>query len=187
LPPPATLLAHLVEREPAEVLGDDLRSRLLGGDPQARAAAIKVLEDRSPDSLEKGWAILEGPTSVDAYLETTDLIVVVEGKRTESGPTTQTTFMPVRHQMLRAIDAAWDVRGARDVVGFFIVGRDSVSYARTTLDPSAITASLPHRSLDERERIARAFLGVTTWDDVCAEFDIDVRALPDTIAINGAL
>ena len=55
------------------------------------------------------------------FLETDDLVVVIEGKRTEPAPTTTTTWMPVRHQMLRHIDAAWDRRGDRQLFGFFIV------------------------------------------------------------------
>src|SRR5262249_58118427 len=35
-----------------------------------------------------------------------------------------------------------------------------------------LAASLPHRSKLEREAIARAFLGATTWQLVCREFDI---------------
>ena len=61
-----------------------------------------------------------------------------------------------------------------------------MDYARTTLDPSALAASLPHRSLDEQEGIARAFLGAATWHEVCTEFGIDARALPDTIEIHRA-
>jgi len=73
------------------------------------------------DAIERAWYLLEGPSCPDVFLETDDLIVVIEGKQTESGPTTNTSWMPLRHQMLQHIDAVWDIRNGHQCVGFFIV------------------------------------------------------------------
>jgi hypothetical protein len=94
--------------------------------------------------------------------------------------------------MLRHIDCAWEVRGSREVVGFFIVegkgGSDAIEVpprwteaASATISEEVLNASLPHRTQAEREAIAHCFLGVTTWQAVCARFRIDFNALPDRI------
>ena len=193
LPAPAKLLEWLVDNLPDDVaLEGDERQRLRAGDGGTRKTALERLRARASDDITRAWYVFEGPTSVDAYLETEDLVVLVEGKRTESGPTTHTTYMPVRHQMLRNIDAAWDGRGDRDVAAFFIVegaAGGAVSpewqqHAETTISRGALEESLPHRSADERSAIAASFLGVTTWQIVCREFGIDPAALPDELSVS---
>jgi hypothetical protein len=140
--------------------------------------------------VSRGWWIFEGPTYPDVFIETPGALIVVEGKRTEAGPTTCTTWMKNRHQIWRHMDAAWEVRGDRAVYGLFIVqgeaGTDVAPLhwqlaAATTLGTAAIEGSFPHRSADERLAIARGFLGVTTWRGVCERFGIDHEALPDTV------
>lgn len=140
---------------------------------------------------ERGWYVLEGLSQPDAYLETDEAIVVIEGKRTEPGPTIGTKWMPRRHQMLRHLDAAWEARGQKRVYSFFILegegGPDAVEVparwvdaARNTISTTAICDSLPHRDAAEQLAIARCFLGVTTWQAVCKTFDIDWTKLPDS-------
>ena len=97
--------------------------------------------------------------------------------------------MPVRHQMLRHMDAAWEIRGDRRVYGFFIVeatrGSNTVPVhwveaARDTLAPAAVSGSLPHRLPAEREEIVQGFLGVTTWQAVCHAYGLDSDIMPET-------
>lgn len=52
-------------------------------------------------------------------------LIVVEGKRTEPAPTTTMTWMARRNQIWRHIDEAWEVRGARQIFGIFIVEGDA--------------------------------------------------------------
>jgi hypothetical protein len=94
------------------------RKLLAGGDADTVVDALRGL--RSPSGL-RAWYLLEGPTVPDALLETPDALIVVEGKRTEAGPSTATKWLPGRHQMWRHIDAAWELKGRRRVYGFFIV------------------------------------------------------------------
>jgi hypothetical protein len=150
--------------------------------------ALALLQTRPSG---QAWHILERHTYPDVFLATPDALVVIEGKRTEAGPTTSTTWMPVRHQMLRHMDAASEIRGDRRVYGFFIVeaARESnavpahwVQAAEDTLAPAAVSGSLPHRSPAEREDIVQGFLGVTTWQAVCGTFGLDSDTLPETVA-----
>lgn len=133
--------------------------------------------------------ILEGPTYPDVLLVTPDAMVVIEGKRTEAGPTTSTTWRVGRHQMLRHLDAAWEIRGRRALYGFFVVEAEDergmvprvwVDAASDTTSEAAIHASLPHRSPEERAGIAARFLGVTTWQAVVAAFHLDPAVLVET-------
>ncbi len=138
----------------------------------------------------EGWHIFEGQTQPDVFIETDDLIVVIEGKRTERTPTTMTKWMGVRNQMLRHLDCAWEIRGSKHLVGFFIVEGTGVSgeipapwrdCVAETLDSAVIASSLPHRGPEEQLGIASCFLGTTTWQRVCMEFGIDWNVLPDEI------
>jgi hypothetical protein len=126
---------------------------------------------------------LEGLSQPDAYLETDELIVVIEGKRTEPTATKRTTWMPKRCQMLRHMDAAWEIRGTKRVLGMMIVEAPNgacevspIEYwqddANKQVGPESMASSLPHRCALESEQIADGFLGVTTWQRVCAEFGI---------------
>jgi hypothetical protein len=81
------------------------------------------------------------------------------------------------------MDAAWDTRSGKRVFGLMIVEGQGGAKAVTPSDhwvsqadkqmlPQTLMDSLPHRSLEEREQIAEGFLGVTTWEKVCAELGI---------------
>lgn len=193
---PLSLLEWLVlnVKTPADspVLGTDetreWRERLLRREPEAIEEALRLART----GPARGWPVFEGPSQPDVYLETPDALIVIEGKRTEPSPTTSTTWMPVRHQMLRHIDAAWEVRKERPVYGFFVVegdgGVEDVAVpgrwedaATATVATEALSGSLPHRAADERRAIAAAFLGVTTWQAVCSALKIDWLSLPDRV------
>ena len=139
---------------------------------------------------QSGWHILEGPSYPDVLLETPDALIVVEGKRTESAPTTHTTFMEGRHQIWRHIDAAWEVRGRRAVFGLFIVEGQGeapevpavwTAAVASAKSDAVLASSFPHRSAVERSAIAQCLLGATTWQRVCAEFEIAFSTLPTTV------
>jgi hypothetical protein len=165
------------------------RERLLAHDAGTIELALHLLRvgDRDRD-----WYIFEGPTYPDAFIETRDALVVIEGKRTEAGATTSTTWLSGRHQIWRHMDAAWEIRGSRAVYGLFLVEGDPSSpleisevwrkAAAATLSAAALDASFPHRAAAEREGIVRGFVGVATWQRVCHEFGLDQRLFAETVA-----
>lgn len=184
LSPPLSLLSWLVRNlrllkgmklDPANDV-DRQRQQLIKRNPETIAKALEMLKRHGGS---KKWYVLEGPSQPDVYLETEKTIVVIEGKRTEAGPTTHTTWMAGRHQVLRHIDAAWEIRGKRNVYGFFIVNGEDDNANSTevpaqwreasnaTWSDEAIASSLPHRGPQEQRAIRNAFLGVTTWQTVC--------------------
>lgn len=192
LDPPVSLLSWLIRHPRQPVSGS------LSDDPEKRRKREEWIE-RSPERLmealrllrnnpqREDWYIFEGPSQPDVYIETRNLIVVIEGKRTEPKPTTNTKWMPGRHQMLRHLDCAWEVKGQKQIIGFFIVeglGESMdvpamwTNFSRETISTRAIATSLPHRGPEEQAGIAAAFCGVTTWQRVCIEFDIEWRNMP---------
>ncbi len=185
LRPPVSLLSWLIRNLPEPqggICGDGetarLRKKLLERDPETIQKALNLLRSENRDTA---WYVLEGPSYPDVFIETEGVLIVIEGKRTEAGPTTHTTWMPCRHQMLRHLDGAWEVRGRRSVFGFFIVeGEETgapapwIQAAKQTVRDDVLRKSLPHRSDEEKAGITGAFLGVTTWRRVCSEFGVDL-------------
>ena len=187
LMPPASLLEWLLLNSRSWAAEPDTpeRQQLAGGDPATLKEAVDLVRSRAST---RGWHILEGPTAPDALIETPDALVLIEGKRTEAGPTTSTKWMAGRHQIWRHIDAAWELRGRRCVYGFFVVEGEGLELpqlwrdaCKDTLSDSAVTGSFPHRSSDETNEIRRCFLGATTWQRVCAAFGLSFQALPDKV------
>lgn len=158
----------------------DKRRKLLDSDEATRQEALRLLE-RSPGATSV-WYILEGRTRPDVYLSTDNAVVVIEGKRTETGTTKQTSWLPERDQMLRHLDCAWESRDGRVVYGFYIVESDAGyeippkwrTMVEATVAPENLRASLPHRTPDQQQAIANAFLGACTWQQVCREFNIEL-------------
>jgi len=191
LRPPVGLLSWLI-RNPNALSQHDVddpdRAALLRGNPSAVSRALDLLRSQAVD---RAWYIFEGPTYPDAVIETPHALVVVEGKRTEAGPTTATTWMPGRHQIWRHIDAAWEGRGNRKVYGLFIVEGDGGTEEVPALWKQALDASLstqtlnssfPHRSQTEVMGIAACLVGVTTWQRVVARFGLPPEVLLPSVA-----
>jgi hypothetical protein len=188
LEPPVALLSWLIRnprRSPSGELSSDpvkaqKRRELMAGSRSRTLEGLALLRE---NPRGEDWHIFEGPSQPDVFIETPSVLVVIEGKRTEPKPTTSTKWMAGRHQMLRHIDCAWEVRGQKQVVGFFVVEGDGggeevpqqwVEYARETTAAASVASSLPHRGPEEQRQIASCFIGVTTWQKICREFGIDI-------------
>jgi hypothetical protein len=193
LQPPLALLSWLIRhpREPSNgsLSKDPVKARKrkewIGGSQDRILEGLRLLRNNPKG---EDWHLFEGKTQPDVFIETPHLLIVIEGKRTEREPTTSTKWMPVRHQMLRHLDGAWEIAAGMSVIGFFIVEGEGaggevpkkwVKYAKDTISETAIRSSLPHRGPEEQCSIASAFAGVTTWQRVCEEFGIPWESLSD--------
>ena len=194
LSPPLGLLEWLVQNISAEAVA---KSGTSEETVQKRLALARSDPDVLQDALTwlragkrgKKWFVLEGPSSPDAYLETDSIVVVVEGKRTEPTTTSHTTFMPKRSQLIRHMDAAWEVADGRRVLGLLLVEGESPdpmlvperwsSASDEQLHPALLVPSLPHRTVEERDAIAGGVLGAATWQRICKEFSIDWPPVED--------
>lgn len=194
LHPPYALLEWLirnVEAPSSERWGPGAaaaRRRLLAArDHLTIEAALHELRRRSTG---RGWHILEGASYPDGFVEGEDYVLVVEGKRTESGATARTTWLRDRHQLWRHMDAAWEIRHGREVVGLLIVegtADGSVppkwrDYSREVVTDSVVTSSLPHRGAAERRQIVSGYAGVLTWQRLAKRLGADPAALPKTVS-----
>jgi hypothetical protein len=195
LAPPRSLMRWLVANAcapPSDILWGgkatrEKRTRLVARDADVINEALHLLET---SATFRKWYVLEGRSQPDAFLEADTALVVIEGKRTERKATTFTTWMPSRSQMLRHMDAAWDIRGGKPVFGMMIVkgpggaeatapSKHWVTQANDQVLIETLAASLPHREPREREQIAARFLGVTTWQRV-SEFGLGWPPFQDT-------
>lgn len=185
--PPKSLLSWLPEHLSAP------SSEKLWGSPATREKREKLVKkdpwtiaearERLKGPYRKAWYTLEGISQPDVFLETEHFIVVIEGKRTERKATTTTTWMPGRSQMLRHMDAAWEIRGGKRVFGLMIVEGDGpapqhpskhwLAESSEVIKPATLEASLPHRGAVERKKIADGYLGITTWQKVCSQLRLD--------------
>lgn len=138
------------------------------------------------------WFVLEGESRPDAFLETAEIVVCVEGKRTEATCTTSTVWMGTRSQLLRHMDAAAEAYPDKRVYGLLIVEGDGgaeavapskhwVAQCSAQYGAEMADASLPHRSPEQRRRICDGVLGVTTWQAVCAATEVPWESLPDKV------
>jgi len=195
LEPPLSLLSWLIRnpRMPNDgQLSEDpvkaqKRRELIEGSDARLFEALNLLRD---NQTREDWHMFEGNTQPDVFIQTPDLVIVIEGKRTESGATKGTKWMSGRHQIWRHIDCAWEVKGKKEVFGFFIVEGLGLSCdvpekwtreAEAAMSKEALASSLPHRGPEEQRMIHQCFTGVTTWQRVCKEFGIAWSLLPDLI------
>jgi hypothetical protein len=196
LPPPISLLRWLVQNVSAPA-HDRLwgspgvmakRRKLVAKDAATIAEALVLLQQ---PLRHRSWYVLEGRSQPDAFFETESVIIVIEGKRTERSATEVTTWMPRRSQMLRQMDAAWEIRGAKHILGLMIVEGDGpnvlepspywVSETNRQIDVESLSKSLPHRSAEVRQQLASGFLGVTTWQAACQAFSIPWPPFQDAV------
>lgn len=162
------------------------RQALACGDPEVLCEALEQLDAGKTKSGKGKWWVLEGPSSPDVFLESNSIVFVLEGKRKEGSITTKTTWMAERNQLIRHMDAAWEVSRGRKVFGMLLVEGDendpfSVPEKWLLADIKLLESSLPHRSTEVQQKLKNGILGVATWQRVCREFEISWSSLPDEV------
>ena len=183
------LVRHVKEKDVKANTSEETRQKRLAlahGDPDVLQEALTRLR---AGERGKAWFVLEGPSRPDAFLETDSLVVVLEGKRTEQSTTRKTTFMKKRDQLIRHMDAAWEVADGRRVLGLLLVEGENPNPMlvpkrwSTTSDeqihPACLVHNLPHRTAEERDVIAGDVLGAATWQRICEEFSIEWPPVED--------
>lgn len=159
------------------------RKNLVNHDEQTIEEAVNLLKKNYKEGV---WYVLEGPSYPDVYLETPGAVIIIEGKRTEQGPKTNTTWMENRHQMIRHLDCAYELhKNEKQIYGMMIVESDNgksvpdkwLQYENQIKSDVILDSNLPHRLKDERNNIRDSFLGITTWQRICTELDIPFEVL----------
>ena len=143
---------------------------------QAQASALRSLNRHGPEKSGRQWWAFEGFTEVDCCLETDRLVLLIEGKRTES-LSESIAWYSGRNQLHRNLEAARDLAAGREF-GVLVIGEDEI--AETALGSSE--RGLPHLNTAERAELMSHYLGTLTWSQVCEVTGIDYRSLPRNVA-----
>ena len=125
------------------------------------------------------WYMFEGFSCPDIFIEGDDYIIIGEGKWTEPNITTKTSYLPVRNQMVRHIQAALNYAELNNknkkVYAFYIVDEKLGAKYLSKLKKEAFEKQLGLETIKidaaEKEKIAEAFLGYTTWQKIEEKFE----------------
>jgi hypothetical protein len=198
LPPPSAFLSWLI-KHPEQMVwphtkkgrgkfgqtAQDRREKLFGehGRKEQQTVQEEALNELAlvgaPGSLRKWWAF-EGFSSIDCFLETDSLLLLIEGKRTEPlGPSTN--WYPKRNQLIRNLEVAHSLASGREFGVLVISEKDIGPLSKDTID-----ASLPHLGENERIELMRHYFGCMTWESVCKEMGTSFKSLPSETEVVAA-
>jgi hypothetical protein len=183
-PPPRDFLRWLVEHpekleSPSyKVSANTKRKRdgLRSGEPGVREQALAAIDDPSSNHRGKWWC-LEGTTMVDCALFTKEMVLFVEGKRTELEPSPHVSWYRGRNQVLRNLDCArWygKIHGL-DYYALLIIEDGDAGRKKKASEvdaPRSVSSSLPHLPAPAREEAMRHYLGFATWRAFTDELDL---------------
>lgn len=121
------------------------------------------------------WAVFEGETHPDIFIEGKDYIIIGEGKWTESHITTETANLKnkngeFRSQMIRHIQAAINYSDKR-VYSFYLVD-ENCNYLND-LTKEALINQLNSETIkldNLKSKVIKSFYGYTTWQQIEAVF-----------------
>lgn len=150
------------------------RRALLDGDKNIQSEALQALAESGAEKSSKKWWAFEGFTEVDCLIETDTLILAIEGKRTEKGPSAGVNWYPARNQIVRNLESVKRYAGDKPFAVILIDEKNSFE-----LTQEIINDSLPHLSAKQRTELVSHYLGSTTWKNVCEATGIDYASLPD--------
>lgn len=198
LPPPYQFLKWLI-MNPDEMVYDekkislsskrtiDNRKTLFGKSGKkdqvaVQKIAIDELNTFTPVKSAGKWWAFEGFTEVDCYLETENLILLIEGKRTEN-ISSVTYWYPQRNQIVRNLEVVREQAKLKNKnYAVLLMAEDNTE----AFDDDIFVKSLPHLSNEIINELKKHYLGCLQWKDACDAIGIDFDSLPDTtqIAVN---
>lgn len=167
-------------RQTYSQIAQEKRERLFGrhgekAQAATQAEALAELDRLGADRGHGKWWSFEGITHVDCYLETENMILLIEGKRTET-LSSRTDWYPDRNQLVRSLEVAQEISVSKNFAVLVI--------AENKIDPitaQVVERSLPHFTPEERADLMQHYLGCITWRDACQVTGISYESLPDTV------
>lgn len=150
------------------------RKALVEGDGTARKLALSELEALGVKASRRRWWAFEGFTSVDCYLETDSVLLLVEGKRTEP-ISAATSWYPERNQIIRNLEVARALAGGRKNYAVLLCSEKPM-----TLPEDCWQASLPHLSATEHAELQEHYVGCACWPEIARAL-CDGLSLPETV------
>jgi hypothetical protein len=150
------------------------RRALVDGDLAAANQALHELEAEGVVASRRKWWAFEGFTSVDCYLETDSLVLLIEGKRTEP-ISSATAWYPERNQIIRNLEVARALAAGRKNYAVLLCSEEPIA-----LPSECWELSLPHCSASERAALKRHYLGCACWPEIASTLCNGLK-LPDTV------
>jgi hypothetical protein len=196
VPPPTAFLRWLLEN-PDELqvpneqtfgtTTDDAREwrrKLFRGTAQERdevqCEGLGFLEKRQGrGSYRKRWAF-EGWSHVDCCLIAENLVLFIEGKRTEAvSPSTR--WFKQRSQLWRNVEAAEEFAAGKQFAVILAVETEAVGTDALASADALLDHSYPHLTPKRRAELARHLLGFVTWPQVVRKFELPKECLLETV------
>ena len=185
LPPPSDFLEWLICHPKAMTWPDNgrrifgqttqrLREKLIACESWATDEALAALEATGSKGSARKWWAFEGFTEVDCYLETENLVLFIEGKRTEP-LSSATDWYPQRNQLVRNLEVAKAIAKEKDFA-VLILCEEPLS----PLSDQEFIDSLPHLHKQDALDMRNHYLGCVTWRDACEATGIAFSELPET-------
>jgi hypothetical protein len=179
LPPTESFLAWLIEHSSAMTWPKDQetadltqrrREELFGHHglrlaAEAKAEALAELRKVGAAGSNGKWWVFEGFTQVDCFLETENLILLIEGKRTEP-ISSATRWFPQRNQLLRNLEVGRALARQKEKEYALILMAEEYMPGMSLDD---VFASLPHLTPRQRSDLLRHYLGCVTWSQALAK------------------
>lgn len=152
------------------------RDLLRRGDPVQISKAGSLIKNTYSDGagLPSSWYILEGTSNPDLFIETDELLIVIEAKWTEPTITSSTTYLEHRSQMVRHIQGALEYNrtsceNKKTVIGFYIV--DDVKFVlknKQLMSLRGFSGELQKETVPiaNKQEIIDCYKGYTTWQKI---------------------
>lgn len=141
----------------------------------AQREALGELDILGAQRSHGKWWSFEGITQVDCYLETEKLILLIEGKRTET-LSSKTDWYSQRNQLIRSLEVAQEISGHK-TFAVLVIAEEEIG----EIPEDVIQQSLPHFTKPECDALMQHNLGCVLWKDVCLATGISYQSLPETV------
>jgi hypothetical protein len=185
LPPPSDFLKWLIRNPKAMTwpengrrsFGDTtqrLREKLIAGERWAIEEALAALKASGSKGSARKWWAFEGFTEVNCYLETENLVLFVEGKRTEP-LSSATDWYPKRNQLVRNLEVAKVIAKEKDYAVLILCEEPLAP-----ISDQEFIDGLPHLQKHEALAMRDHYLGCVTWREACDATGITLSDLPET-------
>jgi hypothetical protein len=142
---------------------------------EAKELALAELKRIGPKGSLRHWWAFEGFTSIDCYLETDRMVLLIEGKRFEN-VSSGVQWYPNRNQLIRNIEAVSQACNGKNYA-VLAIGEHTIEDP----DNDSWIKSLPHLTDSQRHDLQVHYLGHTTWAKICEVTGIDYSQLPETV------
>ena len=160
------------------------RRKLFSDDKQlvseAQDEGRRQLGKRLAQRGRSKWWAFEGFSRIDCCLVTSQCVLFVEGKRTES-VSPSTLWFEQRSQLWRNVEAAKEFAGDKQFAVILAVEREADGTTALASAASSLGDSYPHLDAEQHTELARHLIGFVTWSKIVTRFGLRPECLLDRV------